>query len=357
MLRPSRLLSLSILLSCLACASGPPAPAPLVAGAASASVDEQRIANAARIQELWRERSQNGVPADFPVGPGDVLEIDVPGLEELDEREVRIAADGTIRLPLLGVVPVAGLTQRELSDELNRRLEESVMYDPSVIVFVKEYRSRIVSVIGAVAKPGFYSLSSESETLLDVIAQAGGRTDRAAQRIYLIPFPAALEGDAPSAATPAIGPGAGPDEIRERDPIVLDVSQLSNGRDLANLNLPVRPGDIITIPEKGKVLVKGWVRSPGGYEVSSDLSVLGAISAAGGPRFAADTGDVTLVRVDEKLGSLVYRFDLEKLQKGEQLDISIQSGDVLDVSHSTMRWTAWGLYDLTLRMFNFGRSF
>lgn len=356
MLHLCRLLSLSLLVSCLACASGPPTRAPLVAGAAPESVDRQKTENAARIQELWRERSQNGVPSDFPVGPGDVLEIDVPGLEELKEREVRIAADGTIRLPLLGAVPVVGLTQQELSDDLSRRLE-SVMYDPSVIVFVKEYRSRIVSVIGAVEKPGFYSLASESETLLDVIAQAGGRTDRAAQRVYLIPIASAEEKAAATAPTPPVGPGASPDEIRHRDPIVLDLSQLSEGRDLVNLNLPVRPGDVITIPEKGRVLVKGWVKNPGAFDVTPDLSVLGAVSAAGGTRFAADKADVTLVRVDQDLGSLVYRFDLEKLQHGEQLDMSIQSGDVLDVSHSAMRWTAWGFYDMTIRMFNFGRPY
>jgi polysaccharide export outer membrane protein len=357
MLRFCRLLLLSLLLPCFACASGPPTQAPLVTDTAPASVNEQKLENAARLQALWRERSQNGVPSDFPVGPGDVLEIDVPGLVELEDREVRIAADGTIRLPLLGVVPVAGLTQRELSDDLGRRLEESVMYDPSVVVFVREYRSRIVSVIGAVSKPGFYSLSSESETLLDVIAQAGGRTERAAQRVYLIPVTRADEDTSPAVPRPSIGPGAGTHEIRHQDPIVLDLSQLSERRDVANLSLPMRPGDVVTIPEKGRVLVKGWVKSPGGFEVTSDLSVLGAVSAAGGTRFAADKGDVTLVRIDDELGTLIYRFDLEKLQNGEQLDVSIQSGDVLDVSHSAARWTAWGLYDLTIRMFNFGRPY
>ena len=104
------------------------------------------------------------------------------------------------------------------------------------------------------------------------------------------------------------------------------------------------------------MLVKGWVKEPGGYEVTSNLSVLGAISAAGGTRFAADKGDVTLVRIDDKLGSLVYRFDLEKLQSGEQFDVSIQSGDVLDVSHSAGRWALWGTYELTTGVLGLGKG-
>jgi polysaccharide export outer membrane protein len=349
--RCSSLLLLSVL-TCGACASTPASHAPVVAGATRASLDEQQAGSRARVQALWHERVEGGVATDFPVGPGDVLDIDVPGLVELEEREVRIAADGTIRLPLLGVVPVAGLTESELTRELRRRLEESTMYDPPVAVFVTEYRSRMVSVIGAVAKPGFYSLASERETILDVVGQAGGFTERAARRLYLIPAShseaAPFAESAPQAETAM--------EVRHRDPILLDLSQLSEGRDLVHLNLPMRPGDVITVPEKGKVLVKGWVKTPGGYDVTPDLSVLGAISAAGGPRFAADKGSVKLVRADEKLGSIVYRFDLEKLQSGEQLDIPIQSGDVLDVSHSATRWALWGAYDFTTRVLGLGRG-
>ena len=84
------------------------------------------------------------------------------------------------------------------------------MYDPSVVLFVKEYRSRIVSVIGAVAKPGFYSLSSETETILDAVAQAGGLTEHAAQRLYLIPASAAA-GPSRSATAPGM-PGSGAEE-------------------------------------------------------------------------------------------------------------------------------------------------
>lgn len=58
--------------------------------------------------------------------------------------------------------------------ELRRRLEANIMHDPQVHVFVREYRSRQVAVIGAVEKPGLYNLSGEAETLLDLISQAGG---------------------------------------------------------------------------------------------------------------------------------------------------------------------------------------
>jgi polysaccharide export outer membrane protein len=345
---------LCALLACWACASSPPQSAPRTVAGQLETSDSSALRNEARIRELWYERTQSDGSKDFPIGPGDVLNIDVAGLVELEKRKARVAADGTIRLPLLGAIPVAGLTERELTEDLRYRLEKSVMYDPPVIVFVSEYRSRIVSVIGAVAKPGFYSLASDSDTILDVVAQAGGLTDKAAQRLYLIPVGAAeVE---PRQGVPDSGAAPEASEKRHQDPLLLDLSRLSEGRDVVHLNLPVRPGDVITVPEKGKVLVKGWVRSPGGYEVTPELSVLGAISAAGGTRFAADNGAVKLVRVDEQLGSVVYHFDLDELESGEQLDIAIQSGDVIDVSHSATRWALWGAYELTTSVLGFGKG-
>ena len=68
------------------------------------------------------------------------------------------------------------------------------MYSPRVIVFVKEYRSRQVAVLGAVTKPGLYSITNGADTLLDVISQAGGIAPGADPKIYLIPAEPAEKG-------------------------------------------------------------------------------------------------------------------------------------------------------------------
>jgi len=80
---------------------------------------------------------------------GDVLEISVPAIEELRGRVARISGDGTISLPFVGKIQAAGLTEEQLKQKLVERLEQ-YMYNPRVVLFVKEYRSRQVAVLGAV---------------------------------------------------------------------------------------------------------------------------------------------------------------------------------------------------------------
>ncbi|MGH7966256.1 MAG: polysaccharide biosynthesis/export family protein, partial [Candidatus Binatia bacterium] len=132
-----------------------------------------------RLTTLWNKRTQGSEASDYPVGPGDVLDISVPSLEEIKRRTVRVAGDGTISLPLVGTVQAKGLTEEELREEIRRRLEADFMHNPQVDIFVKEYRSRQVAVMGAVAKPGLYSIASGADTILDVISQAGGMTGEA----------------------------------------------------------------------------------------------------------------------------------------------------------------------------------
>ena len=63
-----------------------------------------------KIAVLWQTRTQESAVKDYPIGPGDVLEISVPAMEELKDRNVRVTAEGTILLPFIGRVQVAGLT-------------------------------------------------------------------------------------------------------------------------------------------------------------------------------------------------------------------------------------------------------
>ena len=93
-----------------------------------------------------------------------------------------MASDNAIRLPLVGVMSVKGMKEEDLTNALRQRLSV-YMHNPPVALFVKSYGSRQVAVTGAVEKPGLYSLTSSSESLMDVIGRAGGRTSEAAARV------------------------------------------------------------------------------------------------------------------------------------------------------------------------------
>ena len=110
--------------------------------------------------------------SDYRIGRQDLLEITVFDVEELDQT-VRVADDGSITMPLLGRLVVAGLTKGELEGLIARLLEESYVRDPQVTVFVKEYESKKVAVSGAVKKPGTYEMLGR-KTLLEMISIAGG---------------------------------------------------------------------------------------------------------------------------------------------------------------------------------------
>jgi polysaccharide export outer membrane protein len=108
----------------------------------------------------------------YRIGALDVLEISVFGVPELS-GQVEVSDSGNIQLPMLGETPVAGKTAEELQRNLTSRLGGEYLQNPQVRVTVKEFKSRAVTVSGAIGSPGIYPLKGET-TLLQVVAMAGG---------------------------------------------------------------------------------------------------------------------------------------------------------------------------------------
>ena len=285
--------------------------------ASSAAVDRDNGPDTTRIEALYRSRTRGSSVADYPTGPGDVIEISVPPIDELRERTVRVEADGAISLPMLGTLKAGGLTEKQLVAELEERLK-TYMYKPEVDVFVKEYRSRQVAVVGMVNNPGLVTLSGPNETVLDMLTRAGGLTATAADEVILMPAEeskqqeigriaeVSAKGADPSAA---LHSGLAPSDssathaaafnrgelsalLRQNaHPLIIGLKSTALAGGGVYLNMPVRPGDVIVVPGGGDVMVIGWVQNPGHFQVGSGLTVLGAVGAAGGPMFAANRND------------------------------------------------------------------
>ncbi|HKZ08533.1 MAG TPA: polysaccharide biosynthesis/export family protein, partial [Methylomirabilota bacterium] len=159
---------------------------PLPPEAARATANAEGGAGVAAINSgIFRQAAgATAAPADLPLGPGDLLEISVVDMPEISGRRVRIPRQGTVNLPLLGDVMVAGRTSAEVEEDLRKRLQDKYMHDPQVAVFVHERRSQRVSVLGAVKKGGVFELSGRMR-LADALAMAEGLTDDADQVIFL----------------------------------------------------------------------------------------------------------------------------------------------------------------------------
>ena len=112
----------------------------------------------------------------YKLQPLDVINITVHGQPDLSTK-TRIASDGTITFPLVGIVKAGGLTTQELENNLKAALEKKYLVNAQVLVFIEEYRLRQISVVGEVNKPGKYDMPPERDlTLLEGIAMAEGFT-------------------------------------------------------------------------------------------------------------------------------------------------------------------------------------
>lgn len=115
---------------------------------------------------------------DYRIGASDLLDIKVFQADELS-REVRVDAHGDITLPLIGKVPVAGLTQSEAEQKLASIMQQNLLQNPQVTVFIKEHTAQRVTIEGQVKKPGVYPIAGQT-SVLQAIAMAEGPSDLAA---------------------------------------------------------------------------------------------------------------------------------------------------------------------------------
>jgi polysaccharide biosynthesis/export protein len=263
---------------------------------------------------IYSQSEQEAFVSEYKIGPKDLLEIAVFELPELNQT-VRVSEDGSISLPLLGNVVIQGLTKEELQEKLAALLEEKYLKKARVTIFIKEYQSNRVSVIGAVGKPGMYELIGQV-SLLEMISQAGGLTDRAASELYIL--------------------REGKDGVQAKLAIDLNDLIINNNQ---SLNIPLLPKDVVNIPidQIINVFVFGAVRNPGALQVkmSKKLTLLQAIAQAGGTAEGARKSGILIKRKDKKTDKEVtIAVNLKDIIKGKKPDIELQEGDVVYVPES-----------------------
>jgi polysaccharide biosynthesis/export protein len=343
--------------------------APITATSSGAEVT-QLCQTEGPLQVLREERMRSNSSYDYPLGAGDVLHLSASELPELNNVTVRVDGHGEIDLPLIGDLRVAGLSEdqvRELIDTNARKFQK----EPRIHIFIQHFSGRNVSVMGMVAQPGSYALTSSNESLLSILGRAGGIKGVGAEDAadMLVLFPARAENAGVSTETdPAItaqcaeatntaasgahgctatamlshirasgtnerGPGA------SVEPIIFDLSKPT----MANcLDTPARPGDVVVVPPAGQVGVYGWVAKPGSFNITPGMTVLGAITAAGGAMFSSKAE----VKRTLNGSRISIPIDLSKVESGEQQDVSILAGDVVLVRASATGAVPYAVYTL-----------
>jgi len=251
---------------------------------------------------------------DYKIGAKDLLEIRVIGHEDASTT-VRVSEEGKISMPYLKEVEVAGLTQVELERKLVGLLAQGYFQNPQVSVFIREYRSNIVSIMGAVRNPGEYELLGRL-TLMDLISKAGGPTAEAGKEIIIF---RRLNGDSTSLKI-------------SRDGLLYEGN--------SDLNVPLQAGDVINfqIDRIVYIFVTGEVRNPGRMEVKiselPNFTLLKAIAQAGGFAERGSKSGVKVVRRDEKGQEQTIKVNVKDIEKGKRPDMNLQEGDVVIVPES-----------------------
>jgi polysaccharide export outer membrane protein len=238
---------------------------------------------------------------EYKLGAGDSVHIVVYNNPDMT-ADAQIAEDGSIPFPLVGKVVIGGLSRNAAATLIAERLVKGgFLREAQVNLTVSEYRSQQVSVLGAVSRPGKYPVGP-TNTVTDLIAQAGGITEKGSQLVTVI--------------------RRGADGGQTRNQV--DLRQLFGAADPSG-NVRVQDQDIVFVPELPVFYIYGEVQKPGAYPLEPGMTVRQAISVGGGLTLR---GTERGLRVSRKDGDGKTRTEKIKLND------TLREGDVVNVKES-----------------------
>jgi len=262
--------------------------------------------------------------SNIRLGIGDLIELSVYDVPELNTR-TRVSSAGDLYLPLIDYVHVGGLTIDDAERVIEKRLDQGgFVRNPHVQLFVADYASDGVSVLGEVAKPGVYPVLGE-QTLFNVISAAGGLSDRAGKSMTV---------------THLDQPGK---------PVTVPVSH--NLEDHPESNVPVYPGDTIMVRRADVIYVVGEVGRPSGFLMDNNgrLSVLQAVALAGGTTSNAKLSGARIIRKATS-GVTEIPVPLKKLLEAKASDVPLEADDILFVPTSARKIVSGRTAEAALQM-------
>lgn len=268
---------------------------------------------AAANQQMPATGAITGAPVPGQLVPGDVLDISEFHTPEF-RSTVRISEAGTVILPMIGEIKLAGMDEAGASHAIaDEFVKKGILLHPQVFVLVTQFAAQDVSVLGEVARPGVYPYTAHHR-LLDLIAAASGLSPTAGNVVTI------YHRNAPN--TPlrvALGPGAGAADALH--------------------NPELFPGDTVKVSRAGLVYVIGDVIRPGGFTMEPQQvpTVLQVLALAWGPSQNAAVTKALLIHEQPGGGRTVTSLNLKRMLRGRDPDMPIHEHDILFVPDSAAR--------------------
>ena len=242
------------------------------------------------------------------VNPGDLVAVHIFGSNDYTPT-VRVTLDGTIQLPLIGVVSLKGLTLDQAENTIAERLKAAGMYkNPQVTLQVVESTDGVITVSGE----GHAVIPANSERrLLEVLAAAGGLPVNASHTLTI---------DRPG-VTPPIVVDLGNDPMKSQQ-----------------VNIPLYPGDTVIVSRVGVVYMLGEFKIAGVIPIqqNSPLTLLEATTVAGGTLFPGKFQDLRIIRTVNEHRTLV-RVDIKRVMLGKDPDPLLQADDIVYLPTSAIK--------------------
>ena len=235
---------------------------------------------------------------NYQLGAGDTLKIEVYGEDGLS-REAKITSSCKVEVQLIGAVDVCGRTRAEVATEIQTRLADGYLQQPTVFVDVSEYGSQRIEIKGAVKTPGVRVLEGPT-SLSEAITLAGGPDSPNVMRVQLVTDQGAIE---------------------------YDIESLSNSRD----PVWVQPGNTVILLPPVTVQVFGEVKTSGPVAYQAGMTVTEALGLAGGTTELAGLNRAYVLRAD---GKTQVRVNIRRIQRGQDADVLLQPNDQLVVRRS-----------------------
>jgi len=245
-----------------------------------------------------QQRAVAPPPESYVIGAQDNLSIIVTDETDLTGK-YRVDTDGTISMPYIQRVPVAGLTLAEAQAKITTLLQAGYFRNPQVRVEIDQFKARSVIVNGEVRTPGKVTLPGATISLLEALILAGSPTTNAANEVIVIHQPR---------------PGEPPTE-----PITVNRKELELGR--AGRDVVLQDGDIVNVPQAKRFYISGFVKNPGYYVLDTGTTVSQAIVLAGG---LSERGSDRRIRVNRVVDGKTIELPIEledKVQPNDEVKI------------------------------------
>jgi polysaccharide export outer membrane protein len=266
------------------------------------------------------------------IGPGDLLDISVFAVPELTLK-VRVNDQGSVMLPLVGDMHFGGLTVAQAEQALSKILvERDMVLKPQITIFVTEYATQGITILGEVNQPGTYPLFGPHR-LFDALSAAGGVTQRSSSTITLI-----HRGD-------------------HDHPIHLNLAVTNTN---VGTDVVLQPGDTLIVDKAPVVYVVGEVNKPGAFlmENNTSITVLRAVALAQGATHKAALNKAEIVR-RSPVGVEEIDLPLSKIMHGQMADLQLHGDDILFLPTSKAKVSAQkgveAILAATIGLAEFGR--